>query len=287
MSETAEKIGLRNAWGRVATAYDEMWARRTAEFTALGLDLLDPPENGLGLDIACGPGVTTAALAERIPAGRSLGVDFAPAMVELATEGHAAPPRVEFSVDDAERLSLEDDRFDVVTCSFGLMYCYDARAAMAHMARVLRPGGTLLNVVWGRAPRVWFVPVIELIESRAEYYSAICPLMFFYGLPGVLARMLEEAGLKPRQTVTVDGRMRFASSGEAVEAAIQGGPLAGLFNNRLGPEGQQEVREALAAHVESVAEPDPDGIALPAEVVLSVGDRPAGRRARQAAPPPA
>jgi ubiquinone/menaquinone biosynthesis C-methylase UbiE len=274
MSEIPEKIGLRNAWGRVATAYEEMWARRTAEFTAQGLDLIDPPEDGLGLDVACGPGVTSAALAERIPAGRTLGVDFAPAMVERATERHAAPPGLEFALDDAERLSFEDGRFDVVTCTFGLMYCYDARAAMAHMARVLRPGGTLLNVVWGRAPRVWFVPVIELIESRAEYYSAICPLMFFYGLPGVLARMLEEAGLEPGQTVTVDGRMRFASPAEAVEAAIQGGPLAGLFNNRLGPEAQQEVREGMTAHVESVAEPDPEGIALPAEVMLSVGVRP-------------
>ena len=55
------------------------------------------------------------------------------------------------------------------------MYCYDAGAAVRHMARVVRPGGRVLNVVWGRAPNVWFVPIIELIESRAEYYSAVCP----------------------------------------------------------------------------------------------------------------
>lgn len=195
LHEPAEKTGLRNAWGRVAIAYDEMWAERTAPFTARGLDLLDPPAGGRGLDVACGPGLTTIALAERLEGGQVLGVDFAPSMVERATERVGPRTDVRFAVDDAEHLSLADAAFDTLTCSFGLMYCYDARAALEHMARVLRPGGRMLQVVWGRAPNVWWVPVIELIESRAEYYSAVCPMMFFYGLPGVLARMFAEAGL--------------------------------------------------------------------------------------------
>jgi ubiquinone/menaquinone biosynthesis C-methylase UbiE len=275
MDEPAEKAGLRNAWGRVAEAYEEAFAERTAHFTAAGLDMLGAPEGGRGLDIGCGPGLTTVALGERLGSGEALGVDFAPSMVERAGARHGDVPGVRFAVDDAERLAQPDGAFDVVTCSFGLMYCYDAAGAVRHMARVVRPGGRVLNVVWGRAPKVWFVPVIELIESRAEYYSSVCPMMFFYGLPGVLPRMLGEAGLETVAAQTVDGRMRFPSVEDAVETAIVAGPLWGLFSNRLRPEAQAEVREALAAHVEGLAEPDPDGIALPGEVALVVGERPA------------
>ena len=164
----------------------------------------------------------------------------------------------------------------MVSCSFGLMYCYDARAAVAEMARVLRPGGRMLLVVWGRAPGVWWVPVIELIESRAEYYATICPLIFFYGMPGVLERMMKEGGLDLVAGETVEGRMRFSSTDEAVAAAIHGGPLAGLFENRLGPAAQDEVRHALRAHIEAIATPDAEGVSLPAQVVLAVGERPTG-----------
>jgi ubiquinone/menaquinone biosynthesis C-methylase UbiE len=274
--EPAEKVGLRTAWGRVASVYEGMWAARTVPFTAAGLDLLDPPAGGVGLDVACGPGDTTVALAARLAPGRARGLDFADAMVERARERYGDRADVTFHLGDAERLAEPDASVDVVTCSFGLMYCYDARAALASAARVLRPGGTMLQVVWGPAPRVWFVPVIELIETRAAYFSAVCPMMFFFGLPGVLPRMIAEAGMEPVDTVTISGRMAFGEPAEAVEAAIHGGPLAGLFRNRLDPAAQDEVREALTAHVESVAEPEGSGISLPAEVVAAVGRVPDG-----------
>src|SRR5688572_2748486 len=60
--ESVEKAGMRNAWGNVAGAYDEMFAARMAHLTGRGLDLLAPEPHWDGLDVACGPGLTTAAL---------------------------------------------------------------------------------------------------------------------------------------------------------------------------------------------------------------------------------
>ena len=276
MSEPIEKSGLRNAWGRVAEVYEDMWAGRTAHLTARGLDLLAPAAGARGVDVACGPGLTTVALAERLGAGTALGVDFAPEMVERANTLFGNRPEVTFAVGDAEDLPIEAASADVVSCSFGLMYCYDARAALLSAARTLRPGGRMLQVVWGRAPNVWWVPVIALIETRAKYFSAVCPMMFFYGLPGVMPRMLDEAGLELVELVTLDATMSFPNVTDAVDTAIQGGPLAGLYRNRLTPQAQEEVREALSEHVEAVATPGPDGITVPAEVVLTVASRPAG-----------
>jgi ubiquinone/menaquinone biosynthesis C-methylase UbiE len=260
---------MRNAFGRVATAYDGMWAEQTAHFTGRGLDLLAPDPAWDGCDIGCGPGLTTNALAERLPGGRTLGLDFAEGMV-LRAEQRFGRPGLDFAVDDAERLSQPDAAFGAVTCSLGLMYCYDPRAALAHMARILCPGGRLMLLVWGRAARVWWSPSIELVESRAAYYVSICPMMFFYGLPGVLARMVAEAGLELVHDEIVDGRMTYAGLADAVEAPLVGGPLAGLFANRLDDAQRAEVRAELGAHVARMAVPDGPGIAVPAEVAIVV-----------------
>ncbi len=275
--EPAEKTGMRNAWGRVAVAYDELFAERLAHLTRRGLDLLAPEPHWDGLDIACGPGLTTAALAERLPKGRTLGIDFAEPMVTRAAERFSGPA-IEFAVDDAERLSRPTAGFGAVTCSFGLMYCYDARGALEHMARVVTPEGRVMILVWGRAANVWWSPTIELIESRAEYYASVCPMLFFYGLPGVLSRMVGEAGLTVVHDEAVDERMSFPSIDEAVSAGILGGPLAGLYANRLGPDQQREVRELLTQHVAGIAETSNGEVLLPAEVRIVVAEKTAASR---------
>jgi hypothetical protein len=112
--------------------------------------------------------------------------------------------------------------------------------------------------------------VIELVETRAAYFSAVCPMMFFYGLPGVLPRMVDEAGLELVIAETLAATMAFGSPAEAVETAIPG-PLAGIFRNRL----TREAQAALLDHVESLAAPADGGIALPAEAAIVVAARPA------------
>ena len=271
-TEPAEKTGMRNAWGRVAVDYDEMFAERMTHLTGRGLDLLAAEPHWDGLDVACGPGLTTAALAERLPAGRTLGIDFAEPMVARAAD-RLSKPGVEFAVDDAENLSQPSGAFGAVTCSFGLMYCYDARGALEHMARVLSPGGRLMVLVWGRAADVWWSPVIELVESRAEYYASVCPMMFFYGLPGVLGRMVGEAGLTVTHDESFAERMAFPSIDDAVDAGILGGALAGLYTNRLDPSQQGEVRRLFTDHLSGLAEPRGGEVLLPAEIRIVVAQK--------------
>jgi SAM-dependent methyltransferase len=219
--------------------------------------------------------VSTRALRERTPSGEALGVDFAPEMVERAHRRNGEVPGLTFAVDDAEHLSLPDGSYDAVTCSFGLMYCYDPRGALAQMARVLRPGGRLMLAVWGRAPRVWWSPAIELVETRAAYYSALCPMIFFFGLPGVLGRMLEEAGLRQVAEKTVADPMRFPSVEAGVEAALLALPTAGLYASRLDAAAKAEVRALLTAHVRGCASDEADGVGLASEVMVAVAEKPA------------
>jgi ubiquinone/menaquinone biosynthesis C-methylase UbiE len=100
------------------------------------------------LDIACGPGQATRALAEAGAAGVT-GVDSSDEMIEIA-RGHerARPLGIRYVRDDAQSLSsLPAGRFDGVNCQLGLMDIPDLGATLAAVHRVLRPAGWFAFVI--------------------------------------------------------------------------------------------------------------------------------------------
>ena len=116
--------------------------------------------------------------------------------------------------------------------------------------------------------------MIELVETRAEYYASVCPMMFFYGLPGVLGRMIDETDFVVTHDEAIDERMAFPSIDEAVGTGILGGPLAGLYTHRLNAEQQGDVRRLLTDHLSGLAEPSGGEILLPSEVRIVVAEKP-------------
>lgn len=95
------------------------------------------------LDLGCGPGRMTAALAGRVAGGRAIGTDPTAAMLALAP----AAPGVEYRRMEAGRLPLSDGEVDVVfTCLVlgGLLEPGLLGRTAAEVERVLAPGGLLL-----------------------------------------------------------------------------------------------------------------------------------------------
>jgi arsenite methyltransferase len=118
---------------------------------------LNIPQGGIALDVGCGPGRVTATLADAAgPGGLVLGVDISEPMLTRAVRA-AAGPQVGFLRADAQRLPLRDETVDAVLSIAMLQLIPDPVAAVAEMARVLRPGGRLAAVVptAGRFARFW------------------------------------------------------------------------------------------------------------------------------------
>jgi ubiquinone/menaquinone biosynthesis C-methylase UbiE len=135
---------LRNLWDRYAPRYD----RDTGFYDLLLLgdsrSWACAQASGQVLEVAVGTGRN---LAFYPPGIQLIGIDFSPAMLDIARSG-AAGLGIDVSLieGDAQHLPFADHRFDTVVCTLALSSIPDPAAAINEMHRVLRPGGQLLVV---------------------------------------------------------------------------------------------------------------------------------------------
>ncbi len=121
------------------------------------VEWLNLAPGGIALDVGCGPGSVTASLAHAVgPDGLALGVDISEPMLARAVRAETGP-QIGFLRADAQRLPLRAETVDAVVSIAVLQLIPDPAAALAEMARVLRPGGRLSVMVptAGRAARLW------------------------------------------------------------------------------------------------------------------------------------
>lgn len=105
------------------------------------------------LDLACGTGDLTRALARRFPGAEIVGLDLSPEMLALAgakTREHESSIR--YMQGDMHALPFERESFDVVTGGYALRNAPDLDTALREIHRILRPGGTLAVLDFSRSP---------------------------------------------------------------------------------------------------------------------------------------
>ncbi|MEW6022306.1 MAG: class I SAM-dependent methyltransferase [Pseudomonadota bacterium] len=172
------KSGAGNAWVEEQAVIDQMF--RPIETLLVNAAAPDAP--GRVLDVGCGTGGTTLALARRLGRGaRCTGIDISEPMIASARRqaGQEGLP-VDFVCADAQHHVFEPGTFDVVVSRFGVMFFDDPVAAFANLRQATRAGGRLHVVVWRSAEENPFMTAAE---------HAARPL-----LPGLPVRQTDEAG---------------------------------------------------------------------------------------------
>lgn len=103
------------------------------------------------VDVGCGTGTLAIAIAAKTSA-TVVGIDGDPAILALAKRKQGAD-RVDWREGFADGLPFADDSVDCVVTTLVMHHLPRATkvAALAEIARVLRPGGTLLLADWGKA----------------------------------------------------------------------------------------------------------------------------------------
>jgi ubiquinone/menaquinone biosynthesis C-methylase UbiE len=132
--------GNAETWTRHVRAGRDVY--RDALNSPAFLAMLPPIEGLQGLDIGCGEGANTRAVA-RLGA-RMQGIDIAPTFIRHAQSAEEAEPLgIAYRVADAAALPFEAGAFDFATAFMSLMDMPDPGRALAEARRVLKPGGFL------------------------------------------------------------------------------------------------------------------------------------------------
>ena len=133
----------------IAPVYDRMNTLMTAGFdgrwrrAAVRAARLSP--GGTALDVACGTGKLTGALARAVGSdGLAVGVDLSQAMLDEARRVFGELPWVEFRLGNALDLPFADGSFDAATIAFGMRNLASFEAGFREMARVVRSGGRVV-----------------------------------------------------------------------------------------------------------------------------------------------
>jgi len=221
---------MRNLFSEIADGYDRM-----NRLLSLGMDRrwrrLAVAEAKVrptrALDVACGTGDFAFELARRFEDAEVLGVDFAPAMLELARRKNMSP-HVAFKEGDALSLSdALDGTFQLCTCAFGFRNFADRRKALREIARVLAPGGELIVLEFfrPRSPALWLAVSawIRLVSSlfahgKASAYRHLRESIRSMDTEEEFKSVAEECGFRPcsmRRFLPCCTCMRFASGGAA------------------------------------------------------------------------
>jgi len=102
------------------------------------------PVGATVLDIGCGAGLDSLIAAHRVgPSGRVIGLDFSPAMLDLALKSAAENnlPNLSFLCAEAERLPLADHSVDIVLVNGIFNLNPDRAGVFREIGRVTKPGG--------------------------------------------------------------------------------------------------------------------------------------------------
>ncbi|MEJ5171449.1 MAG: ubiquinone/menaquinone biosynthesis methyltransferase [Fimbriimonadales bacterium] len=164
------------------------------------------------LDVCCGTGDFMVPLRQAVgDAGRVLGADFCPPMLERAR----AKGLSNLAVADACRLPYRDASFDAATVGWGLRNVPDLAAALAEIVRVLKPGGRFVSVDTAQ-PRSalgrWvsavafhrLVPWLGALLGHGREYAYLPQSTERFLSPEALAEEFRRAGLRD---VWVERRM--------------------------------------------------------------------------------
>jgi SAM-dependent methyltransferase len=150
-------------WERVAGKYDATWSSSTRQFIGPLLEAANVSTNMSILDVGCGPGYVSAAVAER--GASPMGLDFSKEMIAIATKMF---PKIEFREGDAQNLPFRDASFDRVVANFALLHLADPMRACSEACRVLRPGGRFAFTTWAKVSEN---PFVKLVDDAIQKYA--------------------------------------------------------------------------------------------------------------------
>ena len=219
------------------------------------------------LDVGCGGGITTLKLAALAGEGGGvLGVDVSRQIIDVAIKRAEDSANIEFQHSDAASAEFGENKFDLITSRFGVMFFDDPVAAFKNLHRSLKPTGRLVFLCWRTLQEnPWMAEpaaaTFQILPPPAEKPGPTDPGPFSLGEAEHLTNVLQSAGFTNINLDPVDLGLPMSSVDTAVGFLTRLGPAADALK-----EASDDQRVEVIAAIRSVMEKysNVDGVLAPA-----------------------
>jgi ubiquinone/menaquinone biosynthesis C-methylase UbiE len=216
------------------------------------------------LDVGCGWGDTAIELARKVgPTGSVLGLDCCDAFLQKGRKdaAQAGLKNVRFVAADVQTYRFEPE-YDFCFSRFGMMFFSNPVAAMRNVRRALKPGGSLMFIVWrALEENPWAaVPkrvMLDFLPPPGDDAQTCGPGPFSMASTEVVAAQLKAAGFADVGFRRIDGPVMVGTTLEqAMDFQFALGPAGEIFREagdraeRRRPEIEAALRSALARYMQ-------------------------------------
>jgi len=220
--------------GRMGHEWVVLQERMDANLSAIHQALMPfaAPEAGEAvLDIGCGTGTTSLALAEAVgPKGRVTGLDVSREMLGLAKRRGQGRGNLDFVESDASQAAFQPD-YDLLFSRFGVMFFDDPAAGFANLHKAAKSGGRIAFACW-RTPQenLWASAPMAAAKPFLPEMPPPDPLVpgpFAFADAGRVGAILEQAGFRDTRLEKFDGVMDMGRDLDLAAAhTLRIGPVA-------------------------------------------------------------
>lgn len=248
--------------GPVGDAWAAEWQRTDRSLAGLAIHLdasvrdAATPDKTVAIDIGCGAGATSIALATARPDLRVAGVDLSPELITVARDRSTIIPNLKFTVGAVEAVVAQRAPVDLFVSRHGVMFFPDPVAAFRALRAAAAPGARLVFSCF-RAPTLnrWAADVAGAIIGAAPPPPppGYTPGPFAFADRAFVEQVLVQSGWHADDAVPIDFAYRAGTGADPVADALS-------FFTRIGPAAPllraaaPEDRSAMLSRLAVVAE---------------------------------
>jgi ubiquinone/menaquinone biosynthesis C-methylase UbiE len=233
-------------------AYDRFMGRYSRELAPRLIEFAGIEAGMRVLDVGCGPGALTERLAELAGAELVGAADPSAPFVSACAE---RVPGADVRRADAEQLPWRDGAFDGALAQLVVNFIRDARAGVAEMHRVVRPGGVVAACTWDYAEGMQMLRAFWDTAGELDPDAPDEGETMGFQSPQSLEELWRRAGLEEIETGPLVVETTYADFDDLWEPLTLGVGPAGSYCASLEPNRRAALRDGLFARLGSPAGP--------------------------------